>query len=136
MTDYYVLQTLKVAGRTHYILRGQVENAPSGTTVKAVTEALTAAGMAPSEAGIAWANHTVKAADKTPALDPGPDPWGITWAELLKAASRPATRQLNVRVPADLYRSCESAALTAGTSLRAWVQDALLAHAAASQPQE
>lgn len=125
MPDFYVLQTLKVAGRTHYILRGLVEDVPAGITAKAVGQALDAAGQAPSEAGIAWANHTVRIADRAPELDPGPEPWAWAWENLLAAGAKPALRQLNVRIPTTLYRDCEGAALAAGLNMRAWVQAAL-----------
>lgn len=125
MTDFYVLQMLKVAGRTHYILRGRIEDVPTGITAKVVAQAIDAAGQTPHEAGIAWANHTVRTADRAPEIDPGPDPWARNWETLVAAGAKPVLRQLNVRIPTTLYRDCEGAALAAGLNMRAWVQAAL-----------
>ena len=81
---------LKVAGRTHYILRGRIEDVPTGITARVVTQTIDAAGQTPNEAGIAWANHTVRTADRAPEIDPRPDPWAWSWEHPL---SQPAPTQ-------------------------------------------
>ena len=125
MPDFYVLQMLKVGSRTHYIIRGLVEDVPAGVTAKVVAQTIDAAGQAPNEAGIVWANHTVRIVDRAPETDPGPEPWVWNWERLVAAGAKPVLRQLNVRIPATLYRDCEGAALAGGLNMRAWVQAAL-----------
>ena len=127
MANYYVLKTVKVLDKTSMHLVGTVEGVPTGTTNRELVEALDAAGLAPVDEGIPWANHLVRAVDRMskppiPTLIPRPV-W--TWDELIDAASRPVLRQLNVRIPVTLYRDCEAAAMTSGVNLRKWVESVL-----------
>lgn len=126
--EFVVLQTIRVSGRARHIIRGVVSDVPERTTARAVAEAVEAAGYAPAEAGIPWANHVVRAADKVPGAERSPagcPEW--TWDELTAAADRPALRQLNVRIPRKLYGECEAAAAAAGIKLRPWVEYVLTA---------
>lgn len=126
--EFVVLQTIRVAGRARHIIRGVVSDVPEHTTARSVAAAVESAGYAPAEAGIPWANHVVRAADKVPDAERPPagcPEW--TWDELTAAADRPALRQLNVRIPRKLYGECEAAAAAAGIKLRPWVETVLTA---------
>jgi len=126
--DFVVVQTIRVAGRARHIIRGKISDVPEHTTARAVAAAIETAGYAPTEAGIPWANHAVRAADKLPDAErPAGETPEWTWAELTAAADRPAQRQLNVRIPRKLYGECEAAAATAGLKLRPWVESVLVA---------
>lgn len=125
---FVVLQTIRVAGRARHIIRGAVSDVPEHTTARTVAAAIETAGYAPSEAGIPWANHVVRAADKVSNAERPPagcPEWA--WDDLTAAAARPALRQLNVRISRKLYGECEAAASAAGLKLRPWVESALQA---------
>jgi hypothetical protein len=126
--EFVVVQTIRVAGRARHIIRGIVRDVPEHTIARAVAAAIETAGYAPSEAGIPWANHAVRAADKLPDAErPAGEVPEWTWDELTGAADRPVQRQLNVRIPRKLYGECEAAATAAGLKLRPWVESVLVA---------
>ena len=126
--EFIVVQTVRVAGRARHIIRGVIRDVPEHTTGKTVAGVIETAGYAPTEAGILWANHAVRAAEKLPDAErPAGEIPEWTWGELTAAADRPAQRQLNVRIPRKLYGDCEAAAAAAGLKLRPWVESVLLA---------
>jgi len=116
--DYLIIQTVRVGRAARHILRGRVLDVPDGSKPQTVADALTEAGLAPSEAGIEWANHSVARTEpKDLEMPPGKvAEW--TWAKIEK----PGDRQLNVRVPPRLYAKCEAAAQAEGLSLTAWAK--------------
>jgi hypothetical protein len=126
--EYIVVQTVRVAGRARHIIRGVIRDVPEHTTARAVAGVIETAGYAPTEAGILWANHAVRAAGKLPDAErPAGEIPEWTWDELTAASDRPAQRQLNVRIPRKLYGECEAAAAAAGVKLRPWVESVLVA---------
>jgi len=115
--EFIVVQTVRVAGRARHIIRGVIRDVPEHTTARAIADVIETAGYAPTEAGIVWANHAVRAAEKLPDAErpPGDIPeW--TWDELTAAADRPAQRQLNVRIPRKLYGECRPQRPPVGSS--------------------
>lgn len=125
MSDFVVLQTLKVNRSTRYICRGTVVDAPYGTRPRDVVALIDTAGRAPHDAGIAWANHTCRTAASAPPSEVAPDAWRLTWTALEGEAAKPVLRQLNVRIPQRLYDEVDALARREGVPVRAWVEQAL-----------
>ena len=123
--EWVVVQNLRVGQATRRIIRGRVTSVPDRTAPSAVMSALDAAGHAPVEAGIAWANHTVKDAARLSGAEEAPRVLTWDWEMLRTAATNPEMRQLNARVPRTLYARCEAAARAEGLPLREWMERTL-----------
>jgi hypothetical protein len=127
MGTYYVVKQTKLLDRTRSHLVMTVHDVPSDANLAAVRTAIDAAGLAPAQDGISWGNHVVSIKPGIRGLgevNGNPKPV-YTWGDLLKTATRPVLRQLNVRIPATLYHDCEATALALGMKLRPWVEKAL-----------
>lgn len=119
--EYLLIQTVRVGRSARHILRGRILDVPEGSKPQTVADALTEAGLAPSEAGIEWANHSVMRKAPDNLEDPPADPPVWSWSKIEK----PAERQLNTRIAPRLYALCEAAAQAQGLSLAAWVRQTL-----------
>lgn len=122
--DIAIIQTIKVGREKRHILRGYVRDVPARTTMAEIRDRLTDTGHAPTEAGIAWANHQVIRTGILPndLQDPGNVP-ELSWAGL----GTPKRSQLNVRLSPRLLAACRQRAQEQGQKLNDWVEAALTA---------
>lgn len=126
---FFVLHSIRAAGRTVRTPRLAVLDVPDKTKTDAVIEALDTAGRGVefSDGGVPWGNHEVKSETQTlkEATVPGDLP-SVNWKELTETKT---VRRVTLRLdPAD-YAACVQAARKANKSIQVWCVDTLTAAA-------